>query len=155
MIIEIPNDDNLDIKNIVFDFNGTIAISGKIIDGVFDKIIKLSENFNISIVTADTFGSVKKIFKDTNINIHIISKDNGSLDKMNYIKKIGALNTIALGNGNNDSMMLSKAKIGISILNQEGLSLEALKSSNILLKDINDFFKMIEEPKKFIAILRK
>jgi len=61
---------------------------------------------------------------------------------------------IAVGNGNNDSLMLKTAKIGVCILQEEGASSKALLNSDIVLKDIKDFFEIINKPKRLIATLR-
>jgi len=155
MVINVPETGKYEIENIVFDYNGTIAINGEIISGILEKIVKLTEVFNVAIITADTFNTVRKAFKNTNVNIHIIDNENGMIQKKEFIKNIGSNKTIALGNGRNDELMLKEAIISVAILNNEGVSLKALNSADFLLKDINHFFEMIEEPKKLIAILRK
>ena len=155
MVINVPETGKYEIENIVFDYNGTIAINGEIISGILEKIVKLTEVFNVAIITADTFNTVRKAFKNTNVNIHIIDNENGTIQKKEFIKNIGSNKTIALGNGRNDQLMLKEAIISIAILNDEGVSLKALNNADFLLKDINHFFEMIEEPKKLIAILRK
>ena len=60
MIIEIPGRETLEIKDIVFDYNGTIAIDGKLIGDVSKNINELSSSFNFYVITADTYGTVKK-----------------------------------------------------------------------------------------------
>jgi soluble P-type ATPase len=155
MIITVPGIGEYEIENIVFDYNGTIAIDGIIIEGIMDKIVKLSNEFNVYIVTADTFKTVENAFKNTVINVHIIGKNNESQDKKEFIKKVGSNKTIALGNGRNDELMLKEAIISIAVLNDEGISVKTLNNADFLIKDINNFFDMIDEPKKLIAILRK
>ena len=47
MILEIPGREPIEIKNVVFDYNGTIAIDGQLIEGV-DKIInELAGDINL------------------------------------------------------------------------------------------------------------
>ena len=111
MIINVPQTGKYNIENIVFDYNGTIANNGIIIDGVLKKIVDLSKNFNVHIITADTFNTVRESFKGTNVNIHIIDKDYGSEQKEKFIDKLGFDKTIALGNGRNDELMLKKSII--------------------------------------------
>ena len=54
MIVEIPGRETLEIKDIVFDYNGTIAIDGKLIGDVSKNINELSSSFNFYVITADT-----------------------------------------------------------------------------------------------------
>ncbi|MFA4886376.1 MAG: ATPase P, partial [Desulfotomaculaceae bacterium] len=55
--IEIPGKEKLTIKNIVLDFNGTIALDGVLLPGVQEKLNALAVGLNIYILTADTFGT--------------------------------------------------------------------------------------------------
>lgn len=75
MKIDIPNKESFELKNIVFDYNGTIAIDGKIIDGVSKNIDELSNLFDFYVITADTYGSVENELKNTNCKVITISKD--------------------------------------------------------------------------------
>ena len=60
MIFEIPGREPIKIKHVLFDYNGTIAIDGQLIDGV-DKIInELAGDIRFHVITADTYGSVEK-----------------------------------------------------------------------------------------------
>ena len=43
MILDIQNVGKIEIKNIVFDYNGTIAKDGKISEEIEEKIINLSK----------------------------------------------------------------------------------------------------------------
>jgi soluble P-type ATPase len=155
ILLKIPKFKTIDVKNIVFDFNGTIATSGEVSEKIVKKIMQLTQQFNVYIVTADTFGTVQERFNKTDIEVYIIDQETGTVAKAKFIQKIGAEQTIALGNGNNDCQMLEKSAIGISVLGAEGLSVKTLKSSDLLINDVLDFFEMIEQPKKLIASLRQ
>ena len=56
MILEIPGNKKLNFSDIVLDYNGTLAVDGTLIDGVKDRLNRLSESFAIHVITADTFG---------------------------------------------------------------------------------------------------
>jgi len=155
MLIEIPKVGSYKIENIVFDFNGTLASGGKVSPRVYRQILGLTKDFNIFIVTADTFNTVREIFDDTEVRVKVISKENGSLDKKDFIAELNSSETIALGNGSNDAFMLKESIIGIGVLGSEGLSIGALENSDLMIRDINDFFEMMKAPKKLIATLRK
>lgn len=155
MLINIPKVGSYNIENIVFDFNGTLAGDGKVSPRIFRQILGLTQELNVFILTADTFNTVKDIFEGTEVRVNIVSKENGSLDKKRFIKKLGSNQTIALGNGSNDSLMLKESIISIAVLGSEGLSMGALENADLMIRDINDFFEMMKEPKKLIATLRK
>lgn len=155
ILLNIPNYKTISVKNIVFDYNGTIATSGKVAEDVFARIIQLTQQFNVYIVTADTFGTVQERFKQTPVEVYIIDRDNGTNDKANFIRTIGPDQTIALGNGNNDRKMLEISALGIGVLGEEGMSFKTLKASDLFIQELMNFFEMIEQPKKLIASLRQ
>ena len=65
MKVNIPGKEEIEIQNIVFDYNGTIAIDGKLIEGIKKSINELSNSFKFYVITADTYGSVEKELQDT------------------------------------------------------------------------------------------
>ena len=153
--INIPGYKNINIKYAVFDFNGTIATDGIIRDDIKRKLKQLQKNFEIYVLTADTYGNVETALKDMNIKVYIISKENGTVDKLNFIKKLGQNSCIAIGNGNNDCLMMKEAEIGICIVDEEGCSIKTFMNSDIVVKNINDCLDILLNPKRLIATLRK
>lgn len=153
--LDIPGYKKINIKYIIFDYNGTIAVDGLVKDEIKDKIIKLKDIFDIYVLTADTYGNAKKELESLDVNFHIISKENGTEDKMNFIKKLGKNNCIAFGNGSNDCLMVKEAEIGICIMEQEGCSVITLMNSDLVVKDIEDGIDMLLKPKRLIANLRR
>ena len=61
---DIPGFGNIELKDVVFDFNGTLAVEGKLIAGVAEKLELLSEHVNIHVLTADTFGRAASQLKN-------------------------------------------------------------------------------------------
>jgi soluble P-type ATPase len=72
MKIDIPNYKTVKIKNLVLDFNGTLANGGIVKDSTKDLLLLLKDKVDIYVVTADTFGTVKDQLKCIGINYHII-----------------------------------------------------------------------------------
>lgn len=152
--IDIPAFGNLTLKNIVFDFNGTLAIDGKLIAAITKHILLLSEKLDIFVITADTFGSVEKELAKLPVTLKIIPAYNQTEYKKNFIIELGKTNTIAVGNGNNDSLMLQEAKLGIAVLQKEGLSANTLKNADLLCGNILDVFELLQNPQRLVASLR-
>jgi len=154
MKIEIPRGESFEIKYLVFDYNGTVANNGMI----YTKVLKRLNNYNhleIFIITADTYGTVKEELKGSNIKVKIISKENGSIDKLNFVKELDSKNVIAFGNGSNDRLMLEEAGIGICVIGEEGASIKALMASDLVVNSIDDALDYIDQPKKIVAGLRE
>jgi P-type E1-E2 ATPase len=155
MKIDIPNYGVLEIKNLVFDINGTLAENGKLLDGVEEGINSLAEDLNIYIVTADTFGTASDIIKNINAELVLDEDNQGAAFKGEYVEKLGSDKTAAVGNGNNDLEMIKKAELGIAVLGPEGTSPQTMQNADIIIKDIKDLFKILSNPTKLKATLRK
>ncbi|MAD40987.1 MAG: ATPase P [Arcobacter sp.] len=154
MKVNIPGKEELELQNIVFDYNGTIAIDGKLIEGIKKSINELSNSFKFYVITADTYGSVEKELVDTNCEIIKISKSSQDISKLDFIKSLGSSTTLSVGNGRNDKLMLKESILGIAILQDEGLCTETLLNSDILVKSIFDVFSFLKDENRLIATLR-
>jgi len=154
-MIEIPNFKNLYIQNILFDYNGTLAEDGKVSKEIHTLLRDVCKKYNVFVITADTFGSVKKELKDFDLEVIILSSENHTDEKEDFLQKLGAEGTIALGNGNNDALMLKTAVVSMSILGEEGCAREALFASDIICKNITNAMQLLLHPKRMIATLRK
>ena len=154
MIVEIPGRETLEIKDIVFDYNGTIAIDGKLISDVSKNINELSSSFNFYVITADTYGTVKKELENTNCKVITIPALTQDISKLDFVKELGLNTCLSVGNGRNDKLMLKETILGIAILQDEGLCTETLLNSDILVKSIFDVFAFLKDSNRLIATLR-
>ena len=152
--INIPGRCNLELNNIIFDYNGTIAVDGVISEYVKEMLIKLSNDLNVYIITADTYGNVRFQCKGLPVNIETFPEGNATLYKKEFLEKIGCECTIAVGNGLNDVEMLKKAALSISLIGDEGCSSQAVINSHITCKNINDVFEMVLKKNRIRATLR-
>jgi len=139
---------------VILDFNGTIAVDGKLINGVAEKINNLSTLLNFVIVTADTYGTVEKELIGVNCKIVNLSNSKEFQSKLDVLISLGKGQTICVGNGFNDRIVLKECVLGISVLQEEGLSMEALIASDFVCKSIIDVFSCIKNPDRIKATLR-
>jgi len=154
--IKIPGYKTLNIQHLVLDFNGTIAKEGKLIEGVKEKLDKISGIIEVHILTADTFGTVRDEFSGNEINIEIIDENQRSIDyKKEFIKSLGKESVIAIGNGNNDAKMLKTAELGIAIIGGEGAAINSLWNAEVAVNSIMDALNLITNKKRLIATLRR
>ncbi len=142
------------IKRLVLDFNGTLAVDGKLIDGVMERLNCLSEKLEIYVLTADTLGNAKEALKTVNCSVHLIRPDNQDMLKLQFIQRLNPDNTISIGNGRNDRLMLANAFIGIAVIEGEGCAYEAIASSDVVVKSINDALDLLIKPLRLKALLR-
>ena len=57
LTIDIPGFRTLTLEHLVLDFNGVLALDGKLLDGLHERLKELSQDLTVHVVTADTFGS--------------------------------------------------------------------------------------------------
>lgn len=154
MRLDIPNKGNYDIKNIALDYNGTLATDGEIEESTLKLLSNLAKKFNIYILSADTHGSITKKLKEMPFEVIVVSSENGQKDKADFIKQIGAEETIAIGNGNIDILMFREAIVSIGIMGSEGIAVKALLEADIVVENIRTALNLIENPLRIIATLR-
>lgn len=154
MKIDIPGRAPFEIKNIVFDYNGTIAIDGQLIDGVAQQINALADAFNFYVITADTYGSVEKELRDVRCEVVKIAQSDQDISKLNFVTELGCESILAVGNGRNDTLMLKQVILGIGVLQEEGICTETLLNSDIVVKSVLDVFGFLSNVNSLIATLR-
>ncbi|MBN1550694.1 haloacid dehalogenase [bacterium] len=155
MIFEIPGYKTFQITTLVFDYNGTLATDGKLPESIHKRLIQLSKHYMIYILTADTFGSVKKEISNIPCELHIITGEHQAEAKANFIETIQPEFTAAFGNGANDVLMLEKTALGICIIGKEGAFAKALMTADLVFNEISDALECFQQHKRFIATLRR
>ena len=153
--ITIPGRGHYTIKNVVLDLNGTIAVDGKIIQGVKEKVVMLSQDLNIFLVTADTNKNAERLIEDFPVTLYKIEEAEEDDQKLQVILKQGKDNTVSIGNGCNDVSMLKESAIGVCIVGGEGASAEAMMASDLAVSDINDALDLLLKPHRLKATLRR
>ena len=153
-VIEI-DDKKLELEFLILDFNGTIACGGEVIQEVIPLLELLSKSLKISIITADTFETVKVQTNNLPVRLVNLFSQHHTEEKALFIDDLGRDRCIAIGNGNNDAKMLEIAKIGIAVMGCEGGSREAISSADIVCKDIIDALNLIIYPSRLKATLRR
>jgi soluble P-type ATPase len=152
--VEIPGSGFLELEHFVTDFSGTLSEDGIMLTGVREKLNKLSEKITIHVLTSDTFGRAREELEGVNCVIHVLEGDGHVFQKEKYVLDLGADKVIALGNGNNDELMLRAAKLGIAVCLKEGCSTRAIESSKIFVSSPVDAIDLLLYPKRMIATLR-
>lgn len=152
--LNIPGFGNLEIKNIVLDYNGTIAKDGVFFSELTEIINELSGSMDIYVITADTFGTVENNLSSLNVKIHKLKSDFESQEKHEFVKSLGSENTLSIGNGSNDALMLKESRVGICIMGEEGCSQKALSNSDIVIRNTKLALELLKNPQRLKATLR-
>lgn len=144
----------LEIEHLVFDYNGTLSVDGKLLPGIAEKLILLAEQFTLHVITADTFGMAAKELENLPCILTILPKENQAEAKRDYIKKLGAEHSAAVGNGRNDRLMLAQAALGIVLLQTEGTAVATFNNADVVCKHATDAMDLFLHPKRLKATLR-
>jgi soluble P-type ATPase len=146
---------------ILLDLNGTIATDGKIKEGVKERLAILKEKAEIYILSADTFGTLNDTAKSLNVKGMKVDREKyGSekIAKLKILEELKKLNPdkkiIAIGNGNNDELLLKNADLGICVIGDEGAWSKTVLSSDIVVKDINDALDLLLNENRLKATIR-
>jgi P-type E1-E2 ATPase len=152
--LNIPNRGTIQLNHLVCDVNGTLAVDGRLIEGVSHKLSMLRDRLQVHLLTADTHGQQKVIDAQLGLTAVRIPAGDEAGAKADYIRELGPEQVVAIGQGANDAGMLKEAAIGIAIFSAEGLSSEALHAADLFITDIHSAFNLLEKPIRLVATLR-
>lgn len=152
--IEIPGRPTLRLEHLVLDFNGTIAVDGRLLAGVDDRIRALHERLRITVITADTFGRVRTELRGLPGDLVVVPRGEEDAAKGAHVRSLGADQAVAVGNGRNDRLMLAEAALAIVVMQGEGMARQAFESADVLYHDVRDALDALLYPERLAATLR-
>lgn len=154
MILTIPGRDPVEVSQLVLDFNGTIAEDGQLIEGIKERIVDLSKDLTVHVLTADTNGSVADQCKELPVTVHVIGKESQHLEKKNYLLQLPSKGVVSVGNGNNDAEMFAISDIAIAVIGTEGCATASLVKSDLVVTNIIDALDLLLKQHRLVATLR-
>lgn len=154
LALAIPGFGDLRLQHLVLDYNGTLAIDGKLIPGVRERLVALAAQIEIHVVTADTYGSAAGQLAGAPVRITIIPFESQAEAKLAYVKELGTDRVCAVGNGRNDRRMLAAVAVGVAVVQQEAAAGEACTAAAVVATSILDALDLLRQPKRLIATLR-
>jgi soluble P-type ATPase len=153
--LEIPGWGSLRLNQALFDLNGTLALDGVLAETVRERLERVQQVFATYLVTADTHGTAAELVRGCGgMEIVRIETGNEARQKCAYLETLGASETVALGNGANDALMLRRAGLGICVLHGEGSAVQALLASDILVRSAEEGLDLLLNPARLVATLR-
>ncbi|SDB32335.1 Soluble P-type ATPase [Desulfonatronum thiosulfatophilum] len=152
--IDIPGWKTLHLDHLFLDYNGTLALDGKVLPGVRERLQELAVSLEIHVLTADTFGSVREELGETPCDLLIIPDMDQAKAKADYLESFKPSGSVAVGNGRNDALMLQKAALGIALLQDEGSATQTLNAADVVCRSILDALDLLRKPLRLTATLR-
>jgi soluble P-type ATPase len=157
--LNIPGRESIRLEHLVCDVNGTLALDGKLMEGVSRQINLLRDRLQIHLLTANSFGRQSLIDQQLGLTAQMLQTGPGSgteqAQKAQYIQQLGAEHVAAFGQGANDALMLRTAALGVCVLSPEGAAVETLLAADLCVPTILNAFELFEKPLRLIATLRK
>lgn len=154
LVLEVPGWGRVEIKYLVFDFNGTLATDGKLSPATREQLTKLSEVAEIHVLTADTYGSAHQECAGLNLMINTFPGAHGAEGKANVVQKLGPAQTLCVGNGRSDVLMAEICAISVGIIGPEGANGQLLAKCDIVVTSLDDVFALLTNPQRIVATLR-
>ncbi len=152
--IDIPGIRKIYAEHLVLDYNGTVAEDGKLIPGVAGILNRISENLEIHVITADTFGNSASELSGIKCTLDIIGKGDQQKQKLDFIESLVTEKVISIGNGFNDLLMLKESALGITVIQKEGAAAKTLAAADIVVTSIIDALELMLNPLRLAATLR-
>jgi soluble P-type ATPase len=152
--ITIPNFGALSLTDLVFDYNGTLAVDGRLIPGAKPRLQAIAATLSLHVVTADTFGLAAEALAGLPCRLTVLPPGDQAAAKAALVRELGASQVVAIGNGRNDRLMLEAAALGIAVINEEGAATQTLLSADVVCRHILDALAFFTEPRRLIATLR-
>lgn len=153
--VVIPGRGAYRLQHLVLDLNGTLALDGKLIEGVEERLEEICQSIEITIATADTYGTARHLEEDLGLRVERIEPGDEDRQKLTLVERLGVESTVCMGNGSNDMLMLEACALGICVLGREGASSQALAKSDLAFNNILDALDLLLKPRRLVATLRR
>ncbi len=154
LVVDIPSSGTLRLAHLVVDYNGTLAIDGRLIAGVADRLRDLSTKLSVHVVTGDTFGKARAGLAGIPCTLSILDAEGQAQAKLDYVLQLGAKSTACIGNGRNDALALLACALGIAVLQPEGAAGASLQIASLVVPNVLDALDLLRRPLRLVATLR-
>jgi len=152
--IVAPGYKKLALDHVVLDYNGTLARDGQLLSGAQKLLNAVAAQFKLHVVTADTFGGARSGLHKVRCTLTVLSDRDQAEAKRQYVRNLGSAQTVAIGNGRNDRLMVKEAALGIAVIEKEGTAVETLLVADIICGSALDALELLLNPKRLVATLR-
>jgi len=152
--LDIPYGPSLRLAHLVCDLNGTLACDGLLLPGVAERLRRLSELLELWLLTADTNRTAAGLAAELGLQVEVLGEGRGEAQKLAFVRRLGALSCVAMGNGRNDVLMLREAALALAVIGQEGASPEAIQAADVVCYEPVEALDLLLHTNRLIATLR-
>jgi soluble P-type ATPase len=156
--IPLPGGVHLELNHLVSDFNGTLAVDGRLVEGVAERLVRLAGMVPVTVLTSDTVGTAREELAALPVSVKIIEtgrepgEEAGA--KRTFVESLGT-GVVFLGNGANDVDGLEAATLSIVVLGREGAAGKVIASASLVVASPVDALDFLLRPSRMISGLRR
>lgn len=149
----MPGIGELELRTIILDLNGTLSVGGEIVEGVKERLQHLKGlGYEIIFFTGNTRGNAGKLAEQ--LGVEWILAEDGEAKKQQVLK-LHPETCVSIGNGLIDLELMKVVKLRIVTLQAEGVHVQTLLNSDVVIPSINDALDLLLDPDRLVATLRK
>ncbi|NPV48956.1 MAG: HAD family hydrolase [Armatimonadetes bacterium] len=152
--IQLPGAEALRLTHLLMDINGTLTVDGHLLPGVTQRVQALGALLTPVLVTADTMGTAEAVARTLGAELARLEPERGAEQKLRLIEQLGPEQTVAIGNGRNDELMLQAAALGIAVIQAEGAFWPTLQRADLVFASVTDALDALLTPARLVASLR-
>lgn len=153
MVYDIPGQGQLEIKTIILDLNGTLSVGGVVPEGVKERLNQLkAAGFKLIFFTGNTRNDADDLATSLGIEWKLAKN---AEDKRSLASELEPETCASIGNGLIDLELMQVVKLRIVTLQAEGIHVQTLLNSDIVIPNINDALDLFIDEQRLIATLRR
>jgi soluble P-type ATPase len=153
--IQRPGMESLDIHFVLIDFEGTLAMDGRVHPKAKDKVNLLSKRAAITILTKSNREKVEETLTKMKVEILSVTEGDSSQQKLNILQRLGPHQTAVIGNGLDDVRIMEQAGLGMCVIGKEGSSAEAMAKADLVVTNVLDALDFLLKPLRQRATLTR
>ena len=144
--IQRPGMETLDIHFVLLDFEGTLAMDGRVHPKAKDKVNLLSKRVTVYILTKSSKETVEETLKKMKAEILSMTEGDSSQQKLDVLQRLGPHQTAVIGNGFDDVQIMEQAGLGMCVIGKEGSSPEAVAKADLVVTSVLDALDFLLKP---------
>lgn len=153
LTISIPGREELTLRHLLLDFNGTIAEDGQLAEGVAHRLRALSEVLSVYVVTADTHGTAAAACEGLPVEVLTYPTVQVGAIKEQVARQLEG-GVACIGNGFNDLQMAGACDLSVCVIGREGCCGALVGRSDVVVTSIADGLDLLLKPDRLRATLR-
>ncbi len=151
IVIPMPGQPPIELQHLALDFTGTLALGGRLLPGVGERLADLAGRIRETVLTADTRGTALHELSSLPVEVRVVRD---GAEKARLVRALGPSTVVAIGDGRNDAAMVELAALGIAVLGGEGTAVDVIRAADVVSPSITLTLDQLGDPLRLVATLR-